>query len=239
LRRALRLILGGGITLSLLFAVAVVVTARPGDPTLFPAGEDGLDIALVSNGYHAGLAIPLPAMASAAGSEHLSALIPLAMRFQRYDWVEIGWGDADFYRSTPTALSVQWQLAFKALSGQGSGAVLHVVGIEGRPERFFDPVDVIRIRVSKPGLSRLLARIESSIARGGDGQPEALGPGLYGPSLFYRANGDFNLFRVCNHWIADLLDAAGIPTPPLAAVLPIGILTDLNWRSAGALSQVR
>ncbi|WP_157961447.1 DUF2459 domain-containing protein [Microvirga flavescens] len=231
--------MSSSIALLLLFAVAIVVTARPGDSALFPAGEDGLDIALVSNGYHAGLAIPLPALASAAGGDRLTALIPLAVRFQHYDWIEIGWGDAEFYRSTPTALSMQWQLALKALAGQGNGSVLHVVGIEERPERQFGPADVIRIKVSRSGLSRLLARVERSIARGGDGQPEVLGLGLYGPSLFYRAAGDFNLFRVCNHWVADLLDAAGVPTTPFAAILPVGIVTDLKWRSAGALSQVR
>ena len=50
-------------------------------------------------------------------------------------------------------------------------------------------------------------------------------------SLFFRANGTFHLFRVCNHWIADLLDAAGVPTAPLLATLPSGLLLDLKWRS--------
>ncbi|MGO4704195.1 DUF2459 domain-containing protein [Microvirga sp. 2MCAF38] len=226
--------MSGCIALLLAFVAVVIVTARPSDPKLFPAGEDGLDIALISNGYHAGLAIPLPAMASVAGNDGLAALIPVVTRFQHYDWIEIGWGDADFYRATPSAASMQWQLALKALSGPGSGSVLHVVGIEDRPERFFD--NVTRIRISKSGLARLLSRANSTFALGPDRQPEALGPGLYGPSLFYRAIGDFNLFRVCNHWVADLLDAAGIPTTPAAALLPVGILTDLKWRSANALS---
>ena len=39
-----------------------------------------------------------------------------------------------------------------------------------------------------------------------------LGRGLYGPSLFYPANGTFSIFRVCNHWIDELLGAAGLPT---------------------------
>jgi hypothetical protein len=61
--------------------------------------------------------------------------------------------------------------------------------------------------------------------------PEELGPGLYGMSLFFRANGTFHLFHVCNHWIADLLDAAGVPTAPVLATLPSGLLLDLKWRS--------
>ena len=52
--------------------------------------------------------------------------------------------------------------------------------------------------------------------------------------LFYRAVGTFNLFRVCNHWIADLLDAAGVPTAPVLATWPQGLLWDLTTR-AGAV----
>jgi hypothetical protein len=55
--------------------------------------------------------------------------------------------------------------------------------------------------------------------------------GLYGMSLFFRANGAFHLFNVCNHWIANLLDAAGVPTAPVLATLPFGLLLDLEWRS--------
>jgi len=36
---------------------------------------------------------------------------------------------------------------------------------------------------------------------------------------------------VCNHWVADLLDAAGVPTAPILATLPSGLLLDLKWRS--------
>jgi hypothetical protein len=39
------------------------------------------------------------------------------------------------------------------------------------------------------------------------------------------------MFNVCNHWIANLLDAAGVPTAPVLATLPFGLLLDLEWRS--------
>ena len=76
-----------------------------------------------------------------------------------------------------------------------------------------------------------LDKLDATFARGGDGRPEELGPGLYGPSLFFRANGTFHIFNVCNHWLAGLLDAAGVPTAPVLATLPFGLLLDLEWRS--------
>ena len=61
--------------------------------------------------------------------------------------------------------------------------------------------------------------------------PQVIGKGLYGPSLFYRANGSFNIFNVCNHWVADVLSAAGLPTTPVFATLPAGLLFDLKMGS--------
>lgn len=223
--------LKGSLALLFLALAAIVWTARPGNPALFPAAEDGIDVVLVSNGYHAGLVIPLGPVAEVASRGGMTAVLPVATRFRQFEWIEIGWGDGDFYRSTPTAASLQITLAARALLGLGNGSVLHVVGIAGKPEDVFAGADATRIKLSKAGFERVIARIDQSFALSSDRQPKILGPGLYGPSLFYRAEGHFNLFRVCNHWIADLLDAAGIPTTPAAAILPFGIRGDLKWRS--------
>ena len=40
----------------------------------------------------------------------LPALISVSTRFQHYRWIEVGWGDAAFYRSTPTTDDFQWYL---------------------------------------------------------------------------------------------------------------------------------
>ena len=231
MRRSLRNGLMGLAALLVLLAGLVVVTARPGDPRLFPAGRGGLEVVLVSNGYHAGLALPREQVANLARARGLSALISVSTRFRHYQWIEVGWGDAAFYRSTPTTDDLQWGLAWRALSGQGAGTALHVVGVQGELEQSFPAAGLGRIRLSPEGFARLGLKLEESFAPDEGRRPQELGPGLYGPSLFYKATGRFNLFRVCNHWIADLLDAAGVPTTPLLAILPAGLLADLKWRS--------
>ncbi|WP_230532171.1 DUF2459 domain-containing protein [Microvirga roseola] len=231
MRHILKKGLKGLAALLFLWAGLVVVTARYGDPRIFPGGQGGLDVILVSNGYHAGLAIPRGPLMEMAEDTGLPALLSIGMRFRHYEWLEVGWGDSEFYRSTPTANEVQWRLALKALLGMGEGTVLHVVGIEGRPEQVFPPNGLVTIRLSQDGFVRLAKRLEETFASSPDRQPEEMGPGLYGPSLFYRAAGSFNLFRVCNHWVADLLDAAGVPTAPGIAFLPAGLMADLEWRS--------
>ena len=224
----------GLLVVAALFAAVVVGTARWGDRSLWPPapGAPVIEVAIVSHGYHSGIVLPSAALAEQASRRGLSALGYVVTRFADYDRLEIGWGDEGFYREVPTIGSLGVMLALRALFRPGNPSVLHVVGVKNDPSAVFPNSDVVRVGLGEPSLERVADRLEASFARDQDGlQPRELGAGLYGPSLFFRANGTFNIFRVCNHWIADLLDAAGVPTAPVLATLPFGLLLDLQWRS--------
>ena len=123
-------------------------------------------------------------------------------------------------------------LAIRALFRTGNPSVLHVVGVKDDPRAMFANSDLVRVDIGDASFARLTDMLDATFARSkGSFMPEELGPGLYGTSLFFRANGAFHLFNVCNHWIANLLDAAGVPTAPVLASLPFGLLLDLEWRS--------
>ena len=219
---------------ALLFATLTVATARWGDRSLWPPapGAPITEIVIVSHGYHAGIAVPRAALAEQASLRGLSALGYVATRFADFDWLEIGWGDEGFYRYVPTAESLTVALALRALFRPGNPSVLHVVGVKNDPREMFANSEVVRVGLSDAGFARVADLLDSTFARSkGSTMPEELGPGLYGTSLFFRANGAFHLFNVCNHWIARMLDAAGIPTAPVLATLPFGLLLDLRWRS--------
>jgi uncharacterized protein (TIGR02117 family) len=225
----------GVLTLFLVLAVSAVVTARRGDPQLYPPAADrpGIDVFVVNHGYHAGVVLPRARAAEVAQRDGLRAAGAVADRFTAYPSSEIGWGDEGFYTSVPTVASLTIPLALRALFRPGNPTVLHVVGLSDPPAISFPNSPIVRLTLSEAGFARLLARLDQSFAPGQGGAIEELGRGLYGPSLFYRAVGSFHLFRVCNHWAADLLDAAGVPTAPVLATLPSGLLLDLTWR-AGA-----
>lgn len=231
MRRILTITGKGLAALLLVLAVATIATARSGDSKLFPAKAEAIEVVLISNGYHAGLAVPREALWELASRQGLRSLISVSTRFQHYGWLEVGWGDAEFYQSTVEPGDIQVGLAAKALLGLGDGAVLHVVGLEKNPEQVFSGAELVKIRLSPEGFARLAARMDASFVNGPEGQNVELGPGLYGPSRFYRAKGHFSLLHVCNHWVADLLDAAGVPTAPVLAVLPLGLVVDLKLRS--------
>ncbi len=215
------------------FVAAVVVSARSGDPSLFPAqaGDESFEIFVVNNGYHSGLVLPRASNASLAVAQGHDAVAAITQRFAAYDWIEVGWGEARFYREVPTSDRLGWRLALSALFGPDNEAVLHVVGLWDEPREVFRSAERVPLRISQEGARRLLARLDATFAADPAGQPDELGTGLYGPSLFYRAKGRFNILNVCNHWIADLLDAAGVPTSPVLATLPRGLVLDIQWRS--------
>jgi uncharacterized protein (TIGR02117 family) len=216
-----------------LFVVAVLATARHGDASLWPPapGASTTEIFVVSHGYHAGIVVPRRALTDAASRRGLGALGEISTRFADFDRLEIGWGDEGFYREVPTVASLTVALAVRALFRPGNPSVLHVVGINNDPRAAFARSDMVRIELGEASFGRLADKLDATFARDETGRPEDLGPGLYGPSLFFRANGAFHIFNVCNHWLAGLLDAAGVPTAPVLATLPFGLLADLEWRA--------
>ena len=219
---------------AVVLVAAVVATARRGDASLWPPepGAPTTEVFIVSQGYHAGIIVPRRALAEDASRRGLSAVGYIATRFAGFDRIEIGWGDEDFYREFPTAGLLTAALAVRALLRPGNDSVLHVVGVNNDPRAAFVRSDLVRIDLGEESFARVVDKLDATLARGRDGAlPEDLGPGLYGASLFFRANGAFHLFNVCNHWIADLLDAAGVPTAPVLATLPFGLFLDLEWRS--------
>jgi len=223
-----RLALGSLIVIALV-VTATTITARRGDHSLWPPapGAPTTAVFVVSHGYHAGILLPREPLAEAAQRHGLDALRAVAMRFAGFDRLEIGWGDEDFYR----AGSFDAWLGIRALLRPGNPSVLHVVGVNNDPRAAFAYSDLVRIDLGEESFERVAAKVDTTFARDGSGAPQDLGPGLYGTSRFFRANGAFHLFNVCNHWLADLIEAAGIPTAPVLATLPAGLLLDLRWRS--------
>jgi uncharacterized protein (TIGR02117 family) len=226
--------LGIGIaTVVFVFVAVALATLRSGDRALYPApaGEPTVRVFVVSHGYHAGIALPRATLADVASRRGYTALMALSTRFAVFPFVEMGWGAEEFYRNVPTIASVTVPMAARALFLPGNRSVLHVVGLSYPPRAAFPLADIIALDLSAEGFDRLLGRIDATFAPAAASAVEDAGAGLYGPSRFYRARGTFNILHVCNHWLADLLDAAGVPTTPALATLPAGLFLDLEWRS--------
>jgi uncharacterized protein (TIGR02117 family) len=237
LRRVLKWVAWSLGSLIAVLVVAAFATMRSGDARLYPPppGAPRVEVFIVSNFYHAGLIVPREALAETARRRSLPALAAVTARFAPYDRLEFGWGDEGFYTRVPTSAELTTALALRALFRPGNPSVLHVVGFSEPVRMAYPTAAMAALTLSEDGFARLAAMLDATFARKGyEGSLEELGRGLYGHSLFYRAVGSFNILRVCNHWISDLLGVAGVPTASVLATMPQGLLWDLTWR-AGAI----
>ena len=152
----------------------------------------------MSHGWHVGLAVPRADVSPALWPES-AALGPV--RF-----VEVGWGDADYYPAVRGHPGLALQAAFASAS-----SVLHVAGIDAPLTEFFRGSTIIEVPLSSAGFEALTRFIHAAYARDSSGQPIAIGPGIYGTSRFYRAEGRYRLLDNSNTWTAKALAAAGCP----------------------------
>lgn len=160
-------------------------------------GESNTRIYLVSHGWHTGLVIRY--------TDLPEGLWPEAGDFPKAEYLEIGWGDHDYYRTHDPGL---WTTLKAALVPTQS--VLHLVGFRSPPTLRFAASEVIEIRLSYTDLERLAKYIDDAFARDNTRAVAPLGTGLYGDSRFYPARETFHLFNTCNVWTARALRSAGL-----------------------------
>ena len=188
-------------------------------------GGDWRSFYVVNHGLHTGLVIARPDL--------LQVLPALAEAFSDGDFVEFGWGDEDFYRAPQATLS----LALRALFGS-TATVLHAVKIDGDPRRRFAASEVIEVRVTEDGYLRLLAFVAGTFTHSATGTLVVLGPGLYGESRFYQAEGRYSLFYTCNTWVAEALAASNCQMSPTAVITAGSVMSQLRRATAVGASCV-
>jgi uncharacterized protein (TIGR02117 family) len=190
-------------------------------PIAEPVVHDGAPAAtihLVSHGWHTGIAV--------RRADIPAGLWPEAGDFQQAEYLEVGWGDHDYYRAGDPGL---WTKLKAALVPTAS--VLHVVGVRGSVAGSFPGSEVIELRLSRTGVERLARYIHDAHARTGAQAVAPLGPGLYGESRFYPARERFHLLNTCNVWTARALRAAGLPFAP--AVTAEGVMAQARELAGG------
>ncbi len=188
-------------TKAILFAIAILgigCTVQP--KMLFPpqVDEQTRVIYLVSHGWHAGIVLRRVDIQQ-SGWPRLHA-------FTQMDYLEIGWGDRNYYTTPDPGPGI----AAKALLLPTS-SVLHLVGFRGAPEKYFPYSEIIRVELSVPGFEQMVLHISKSFSRDEYGSAVYLGPGNYGYSQFYASEETYHLCKTCNTWTASSLQTAGCP----------------------------
>ncbi len=125
-----------------------------------------------------------------------------------YKYLSFGWGDRDFYMSTPTLKDLNFPITFKALF-LPTPSVMYVKGYELIP----DYLEVKCIRVSKNDYLRLMQYIQTSFQVDAKGRKMRIGDGHTPNAGFYTAVGNYSILKNCNSWTAAGLRKADINTP--------------------------
>lgn len=174
-------------------------------PSVIPTARIGAatSIYVINHGWHTGIAVKrrdIPA-----------GIWPESVDFPDARYLEVGWGDGDYYPAPDAGIGTALQAAF--LSRR---IVLHVVGLNDRVVAEFPFSEIVELPTSQDGVARLCEYIDDSFDRNGGRRAISLGSGIYGNSRFYPARGRFHLFNNCNTWTARGLQAAGYPINPHA-----------------------
>ncbi|NOR51922.1 MAG: DUF2459 domain-containing protein [Gammaproteobacteria bacterium] len=162
-------------------------------------------IYLVSHGWHAGIVLERQLL-----SEYIEVL---QQDFANAEYLEIGWGDSDFYQTPDPHIGLILKAGLLP-----SESVLHLVGFNGDVTHYFPYSEIIELKVTPEQLDELVINIAASFTMDGKGKTVSLGRGLYGDSRFYSSKESYHIFNTCNVWTARALRRAGLDTHPLSAI---------------------
>lgn len=176
-------------------------------PSGSTASDDGASktIYIVSHGWHAGVVL--------ARADIPIDLLPEATDFPSARYLEIGWGDRDYYPAKDPGLLTMLNAVLFPTPG-----VLHVVGFSAPVDTFFPVSTIVEIKLPTAGFDRLSRHIDASFDRPTGARAATMGPGQYGESRFYPSIESFHLLKTCNVWVANALHAAGLDVSPQSAI---------------------
>lgn len=178
---------------------AVLVAACAG--RLPAPGEPSVPVWVVGHGWHVGLAVRT--------GDVRADVWPEAAALSSLRFVEVGWGDGEFYPAERGTVSLAVSAAVWSAS-----SVLHVAAFDREILTFFPASPVVELALTRAGFDDLCRFIASAYARDAAGRPRRVAPGLYGSGAFYAADERYHLFNNSNQWAARALRAGGVPLVP-------------------------
>jgi len=160
---------------------------------------------LVNHGWHAGIVL--------RSADITDSVWPIPEDFPAAEYLEVGWGDRDYYQTPNPHLGITLMAALLP-----TDSVLHIVGFNEQVTAYFPYSEIIRIDLPAADFKKLVRAIAESFARDDAGDAIPLGSGLYGNSRFYLSRERYHLFNTCNVWTARALRTATLPITPATAI---------------------
>jgi uncharacterized protein (TIGR02117 family) len=183
-------------------ALLVSACAAPKTERNFATGAaDAKHVFLVHNEWHAAI---VARRADIAVDE-----IPELVHFSGAHYIEISWGDADFFPAAEAGIGLALKAAFWS-----RGSVLHLVGFNGTVKETYGGAEVFEIALSEQEFRRLIGFVAAEFQRQQPSREATPSPGLFPGSRFFPAKSNFSVLKTCNTWVAEAFSAAGLPVRP-------------------------
>jgi len=159
-------------------------------------------IYVVSQGWHTGLVVPSSCLPD--------SIWPGAFPFHDFPYLQIGWGDKDFYQHEGFSL---WY-SLKAAAWPTASA-LHVVGLHKITNLQYYASQTVVLPFDQNQLQQLCAFIQQEFELDESGKTIPLKKGLFGESRFFLGKRDYYFPRNSNVWTARALQEAGLDFSPI------------------------
>lgn len=164
-----------------------------------------MEIYLISNEIHTDFALPVKNDIF----DWETFLDPKDFKNRPSGWIEIGWGDRQFYFEMPTRDKFSFRLAADALFSPDP-AVIHVNYLDAHPEFY---ATAQKVRISYKTYQKLVKELKGRFLQQ-QGKPILIpGKGYSTTDNFYEAEGLFSILRTCNSWTSEILGEVGLKHP--------------------------
>lgn len=185
------------------FLVVVIGAVIPvnSDPEI---RSKDVEIYLISNGLHIDIAVPFKNKykdwSRVVNPQHSLSDLTTSK------YVSFGWGDLQFYRTTPEWEDLTFETAFKSLLTNTPAAV-HTTFLQSISEG----EDTRRVIIDSIQYRKLSTYIVNTFDYDSLGYTKPV-PKLHynNHDVFYHAKGSLNLFKTCNTWVNTGLKEAGL-----------------------------
>lgn len=191
--------------------LALVTWVKPGIEVQ-PAPGPAIPVHILDNGFHTDFVMPRAALSARPG--------PLKSAVERLgpgDWVLVGWGDARFYVDQ-RPIRERLPDGARAFFLPRNPSVLMLRPEQLGPDQAFQAKGQRQILLHPGQFEGLRARIETSMDLS-TGSPRIATSRPGDPARFYAAVEHFSVLYLCNHWAAEVLNAAGLSIRPVWAIL--------------------
>lgn len=155
------------------------------------------EIYLINQSWHTGILIPV--------NNTTKELFPVLKLFEGKNYVDIGWGDEEFYQHPDFDL----YLAAKAIL-YPTRSVLRIEGHISSIESIINWSEyIIKFKLNDDGLKGIANFINKTFQYDSNGNFIITSHRAEGSIIFFRSKFMYHLFNTCNTWAAEVLNAAG------------------------------